>query len=84
MSRSNVVADLVRAHARALKMPGAARSFESLGRQARAESWSMEEYLQEVLVAEIVSRSDSAVRSRLRRASFPELKTLDEFDSASL
>jgi DNA replication protein DnaC len=80
MSRAVAVADLVRAHARALKMPGAARSFEALARQARAESWSLEEYLQEVLAAEIVSRSDSAVRSRLRSARFPELKTLDEFD----
>lgn len=80
MSRAVVVAGLVRTHARALKMPGAARSFESLARQARAEGWSAEEYLQEVLAAEIASRSDSAIRGRLRSARFPEVKTLDEFD----
>lgn len=80
MSRSVVVADLVRAHARALKMPGAARAFESLARQARAEGWSFEDYLQDVLAAEITSRSDSAIRARLRSARFPEVKTLDEFD----
>ncbi len=80
MSRVAIVVELVRTHARALKMPGAARAFESLARQARAESWSLEEYLQEVLAAEVQSRSDSAIRARLHSARFPEVKTLDEFD----
>jgi DNA replication protein DnaC len=80
MSRDVVVADLVRVHARTLKMPGAARNFESLARQARSERWTHEEYLQEVLATEVVSRSDSAIRDRVRNARFPELKTLDEFD----
>jgi DNA replication protein DnaC len=80
MSRAVVAADLVRAQARALKMPGLARSFESLARQAREEHWSHEEYLHEVLATEQTSRVDSAVRHRLREARFPDLKTLDTFD----
>ena len=83
MSRDVVVTDLVRQQARQLKMPGAARDFESLGRQAREEKWSFEDYLHEVLSVEIQSRSDSAVRNRLRDARFPETKTLDQFDFAS-
>jgi DNA replication protein DnaC len=83
MSRDRVIADLVRTDARALKMPGLARSFEALARQAGAEGWSPEEYLHEVLSAEIASRSDSAVRHRLAAARFPETKTLDEFDFAA-
>lgn len=79
-SRTAVVADLVRTHARALKMPGVARNFEALARQARAETWSPEEYLHEVLSTELASRAESAVRNRLRAARFPETKTLDEFD----
>ncbi len=78
-----MVADLVRKHARQLKMPGAAREFEALARQAREEKWSYEEYVQEVLTVEVASRSDSAVRQRLRDARFPETKTLDQFDFAS-
>ena len=35
MSRAAVVADLVRGQTRHLKMPGLARAFEALGRQAR-------------------------------------------------
>ena len=63
-------------------MPGLARVYESLARQAREEHWSHEEYLHEVLSAEQTSRQDSAVRHRLREARFPELKvkTLDTFD----
>src|SRR5437764_13567254 len=75
-----VATDLVRAQARALKMPGLARSYESLARQAREEHWSHEEYLHEVLAAEVTSRSDSAVRHRVHDARFPEVKTLDTFD----
>ena len=80
MSRAAVITDLVRGHARQLKMPGLARVFEELGRQARREHWSYEEYLHEVLGAEVVSRVESAVRQRMRSASFPEIKTLDQFD----
>src|SRR5688572_4167894 len=64
-------------------MPGAARAFESLSRQAREEKWSFEDYLHEVLTVEIASRCESAVRHRLRDARFPETKTLDQFDFAA-
>src|SRR6266545_4763958 len=80
MSREIVIADLIRTDARQLKMPGVARAFETLARQARSEKWSHEEYLHELLQAEIVSRNDSAVRSRVANARFPETKTLGEFD----
>lgn len=83
MSRDAMVADLVRQHARQLKMPGAAREFEALARQARADKTSFEDYLHEVLAVEVASRRDSAVRHRLRDARFPEIKTLDQFDVAA-
>ena len=37
MSRAAVAKDLVAAHARTLKMPGLARAYEALSRQAREE-----------------------------------------------
>jgi DNA replication protein DnaC len=83
MSREIIIADLIRTDARQLKMPGLARAFETLARQARSEKWSHEEYLHELLQAEIVSRNDSAVRSRIANARFPETKTLGEFDFAA-
>jgi DNA replication protein DnaC len=80
VSRAAVAKETLLAQTRALKMPGAARVFEALARQAREERWSYEEYLSEVLSAEQTSRHDSAVRERMRDARFPEVKTLDTFD----
>lgn len=82
MSRAAVVADLVRVQARELKMPGLARAFDALVRQAQTEHWSHEEYLHEALAVELTSRRESAVRQRIRDARFPEQKTLDQFDFA--
>jgi DNA replication protein DnaC len=80
MSRAAIAKELVSTQARALRMPGVARVYEALARQAREEHWGYEEYLHEVLSAEQTSRHDSAVRHRLREARFPEMKTLDTFD----
>jgi IstB-like ATP binding protein len=80
VSRTAIVADVLRSQARQLKMPGLTRSFEDLARQAREEHWSYEDYLHEVLAVEIASRGESAVKQRLHAAAFPEMKTLDQFD----
>jgi DNA replication protein DnaC len=81
MSRAAIAAvEAIRLHARQLKMPGLARTFEELARQAREERWSYEDYLAEALSVEVASRVESAVRHRLRAAAFPEAKTLDDFD----
>ncbi len=83
MSRAaTATTELVRTHTRTLKMPGLARGFEALARQARGERWSYEEFLYEALALEIGSRGASAVRYRLQAARFPELKPLDTFDFA--
>src|SRR5436189_1604789 len=80
MSAPTVVRDLIIAHTRVLKLPGVARTFEGLARQARDAHWPHEDYLQEVLSAELASRHESVIRQRLREARFPEVKTLDTFD----
>jgi DNA replication protein DnaC len=80
MSRAKIIGDLVRTDARQLKMPGVAKSFDALARQATTEGWSPVEYLHEVLSSEIASRAESSVRARLRSARFPEQKTLGDFN----
>src|SRR5205809_1093311 len=80
MSAPSLGRDLVVAQTRALKLPGVARTFEALARQARDAHWPHEDYLQEVLSAELASRHESVIRQRLREARFPEVKTLDTFD----
>jgi len=59
-------------------MPGLARTFEPLARQARDEPWPHEDYLIEVLAAEQASRHDSVIRQRLRDARFFEFQVGDE------
>ena len=83
MSAATLVRDLVVAQTRALKLPGVARTFEGLARQARDAHWPHEDYLHEVLSAEQASRHESVIRQRLREARFPEVKTLDTFDFAA-
>src|SRR6478752_9819193 len=83
MTTAVITRDLVVAQARALKLPGVARTFESLARQARDAHWPHEDYLHEVLSAEQASRHESVIRQRLREARFPEVKTLDTFDFAA-
>src|SRR3954465_11787787 len=83
MSAPTVVRDLVVAHTRVLKLPGVARTFEGLARQARDAHWPHEDYLHEVLSAEQASRHESVIRQRLHEARFPEVKTLDTFDFAA-
>jgi DNA replication protein DnaC len=80
MTAPVIVRDLIVAHTRALKLPGIARVFEALARQARDAHWPHEDYLHEALSAELASRHESVMRQRLREARFPEVKTLDTFD----
>src|SRR4026208_1521369 len=77
MTAAPLARDLVVAQTRALKLPGVARTFEALARQARDAHWPHEDYLHEVLTAEQASRHESVIRQRLRAASFPEVDTLD-------
>ena len=80
MRGTTIRRELIVAQARALKMPGVARTFDMLTREAREEQWTHEDYLHDVLAAEQASRHDSLIRQRLRDARFPEIKTLDTFD----
>jgi hypothetical protein len=68
MSAAAVTRDLIVTHTRALKLPGVARVFEGLARQARDAHWPHEDYLHEVLNAELASRHESVIRQRLREA----------------
>jgi DNA replication protein DnaC len=76
----SVTREVIRAQSRRLKLPGLAKAFEQLARQAREAHWPYEEYLREALAAEELSRGDSVVRNRIRAARFPELKALDSFE----
>lgn len=77
---SAATVEVLKLHARELKMPSVPRGFETFARQAREDGWTHEDYLAEMLAAEVQSRRESAMRQRLHDARFPELKPLDSFD----
>ena len=79
-ARDAVIAE----HLQTLKLPAIRRSYEALARQANDGGWAYQEYLRELLEAEVVSRRERAAAGRLREAHFPEVKTLDQIDWQAL
>lgn len=75
---------VLESYCRELKMPRVMREVESLSRQARNDGWDYEDYLLQLLEAEVHGRRDSTSNRRLREARFPDVKTLDQVDWDSL
>jgi DNA replication protein DnaC len=63
-----------------LKMAAMRRLAPELLVTAKTQRWNTEEFLRTLVEAEITARDESNARTRLRQASFPVAKTLDEFD----
>lgn len=79
-AREAVIAE----HLQTLKLPAVRRSYEALARQANDGGWAYQDYLRELLEAEVTSRRDRSAACRLREAHFPEVKTLDQIDWQAL
>lgn len=69
---------------RQLKLPAFLREYPGLARQAREGGWAYEDFLRELLGAELRSREQSVATQRLREAHLPEVKTLDQIDWSAL
>lgn len=65
---------------RHLRLPTARRRYQELEQQAVAEQWSYGEYLERVAGEELADRRERRIAQVTRRAKFPFLKTLEEFD----
>ena len=66
-----------------LKMAAMRRLASELLVTAKTQRWKPEEFLRTLVEAEIASRDESNVRTRMRQASFPVAKRLEEFDVAA-
>ncbi len=71
---------LLEAYLRKLKMPQAAKTYESLAREASDSNLDYEGYLLGVLEQEIHQRENNRIQRGIRQASFPVIKTLESFD----
>jgi len=83
MSRTARAA-VIAGHCKTLRTPTIGREYPSLSRQAAQEGWPYEDYLGELLEAEVRSRQDRTAARRIKEARFPEVKTLEQLDWEAL
>lgn len=75
-----VISAIIQGHTRSLRLPTVGREYESAARRARDDGWAYEEYLRELLEAEVRARQENAAKRYLKQAGFPDIKTLDQID----
>jgi DNA replication protein DnaC len=63
-----------------LKAPRVRDRLQETAERAREEGWAYEQFLEVLLEAEVFAREASGARQRIRHASFPAHKTLEDFD----
>ena len=69
---------------KSLHMPTIRRSYEEVAEQARADSWSYEQYLLELLNFECEVRKQNRISRNLRTSKLPPSKTFENFDKKRL
>jgi DNA replication protein DnaC len=74
--------DRVQAALQDLKFLAAPGSLDALAQQAATEQWTYLTFLDHLTQAELAARREQAVNRNIRRARFPLVKTLDQFDFA--
>lgn len=75
---------VIEEYLKALKLPAFAGEYRGLVRRANDGGWDYEDFLRELLDAELRSREERTARGRLKEARFPEIKTLDQLDYDAL
>ncbi len=75
---------VIEEYLKTLKLPAFAREYPARARQARDGGWDYEDFLRELLEAEVMSRRERCAARRLKAAQFPDTKTLDQIDWKAL
>ena len=81
--RNPALEAVIREHCRELKLGAVVREYPALCRRAQDGGRPYEEFLHELLEAEVTSRQSTA-RRLLREARLPDVKTLDQVDWQAL
>lgn len=81
--KAPVLAPDLEAGPKRLKLAAMRRVAPELLVTAKTQRWTPEEFLRTLVDAEITSRDSSMTQARLKAASFPVVKTFDEFDVAA-
>lgn len=75
---------VIEEYLKTLRLPAFAHEYAARARQARDAGWDYEDYLRELLEAEVISRRERCAARRLKAAQFPDPKTLDQIDWQAL
>jgi len=70
----------MKAYCKLLTLPVVVNTYEKIALQAIKAKMSYQEYLYKVLQEQVIARVDNSVNARIKKARFPFLKTLEEFD----
>jgi DNA replication protein DnaC len=65
-----------------LHLPTVRRLYPALTAQAEKEGWTYRELLEQLVGEEIAHRADTRIQRATRKAKFPFVKTIEEFDFA--
>lgn len=65
---------------RRLHLPTVRRLYADYGARAAAESWAHRDYLALLIAEEVAHRNDTRIQKSARRAQFPFIKTIENFD----
>jgi len=65
-----------------LHLPTVRRLYQPLMEQAEKENWTYREFLEQLVSEEIAHRADTRVQRATRKARFPYVKTIEQFDFA--
>ena len=65
-----------------LRLPTIRRLYRDLMEQAEKENWTYQEYLGHLVEEEVAHRAETRVMRARRKARFPYLKTIEQFDFA--
>ena len=76
----NLQAERIDAFCRQLKLDGLADRFEAIASQAVEQDWSFLQFLEQALSHERDTRQVRSRQTLVRMASFPAIKTLDQYD----
>lgn len=75
---------VIEEYLKALRLTAVSRELEACVRRAQDGAWAYEDFLKELLEAEILSRNAKAAARRVKEAHFPDIKTLEQIDWEAL
>ena len=75
---------LLDSYLKRLKLPSIRRQYATVARDAMDHNRTFEEFLLALVEQEVQQRDSNMMRERVRRAGFPEVKTLDTFDFTAI